>query len=553
MRSELEAAFAGKQDILKNQLSFVGAGMAFKHYADVDDFAACYPFAAYQFALVQKVFESIRKAGATGLHLSQGERSTLDAFQTAAVAAGDRDVGALVPFQAFYPAVEGFLEGAVKRTIKNAGDNDALQPFDATLLQILFLIRYVNELPGSVDNLVTLCVDEIDADKLGLRKQIEESLDRLEGQTLIARSGDLYSFLTNEERDIGREIKNQMLSPGAEEREIGKLIFEDILNDQKRHTYSVTGKDFAFTRLSDDHAVGNKIDGSLEVSFVTPLGDRYSELADDGRCIMDTAAAVRRVLIRLPDDDALGRELRTYLKTEAYVRTKHTQTLPETTKRILRERSEENRARRERLKATLISLIENAAYFASGTKLDITRSNPSDALSDAMEYLIKNAFPKMSYIKHLAANPKQEIQSTLRANDIEQVTLSLEAEEANPQAMHDLREYVRLATAQSRRIVLHELIEQRYGRDPYGWPEDEVSLLVARMAVLKEIELVVEQATLPLDQAYDFLVTPRKQRQVLIHQRELIQPELLKKAQTIGRDLFGAKGPGAEDALFSST
>ena len=82
---------------LKNQLSFVNAGMSFKTYTDAADFAACYPFAAYQFTLVQKVFESIRKAGATGLHLSQGERSTLDAFQSAAKQIGAEEIGALVP------------------------------------------------------------------------------------------------------------------------------------------------------------------------------------------------------------------------------------------------------------------------------------------------------------------------------------------------------------------------------------------------------------------------------------------------------------------------
>ena len=264
----------------KNQLSFVNAGMSFKTYADADDFAACYPFAAYQFSLVQKVFESIRKAGATGLHLSQGERSTLDAFQSAAKQLGDEEIGALVPFYRFYPAVEGFLDTAVKRTIDQAGDNHALEAFDATVLKVLFLIRYIDELPGSVDNLVTLCVNEIDTDKLALRKTIEASLARLEGETLIARNGDLYFFLTNEERDIGREIKNVPIPSGAEERELGKLLFEDILGDVRKHTYSVTGRDFSFTRLCDDHPVGNKLEGSLEVAFVSPLGDSYAEYRD---------------------------------------------------------------------------------------------------------------------------------------------------------------------------------------------------------------------------------------------------------------------------------
>lgn len=546
----LSAAYEGKEDILRNQLSFVATGRAFKQYAGLEDFTTCYPFAAYQFALVQRVFESIRKAGATGLHLSQGERSTLDAFQTAAKQAGEHEVGALVPFQAFYPAVEGFLEGTVKRTIDNARDNHALEDFDPTVLEILFLIRYVEELPGNVDNLVTLCIEEIDADKLAIRRKVEESLDRLEAQTLIARTGDLYTFLTNEERDIGREIKNQSIPSGAEERELGKLIFEDILNDARKHTYSVTNRDFQFTRLCDDHAIGNRIEGSLEVAFVSPLGDSYAELTDDGRCIMLTSMEARRVLIRLPDDEALGRELRTYLKTDAYVRTKNTQTLPDTTKRILRDRSDDNRARRERLRATLVGLIERASYFASGTKLDISRSDPKAALGDAMEYLIENAYPKMSFIKQLHANPKQEIQSTLRANDVEQVTLALKADGANPDAMEDLREYVRLATPTSKKIVLHELIEKRYGGLPYGWPEDEVVLLVARMAVLKEITLVVDSAPLPLDRAYDYLTTTTKQRQVVIHQREMVDDQLLTSARQLGKDLFGKQGPGSEDGLF---
>ena len=76
--------FQSKGDILKNQLTFTNCGMTFRHVKDGEDFVKNYPFAPYQFQLVQKIFEAIRKAGATGLHLSRGERSILDAFQSAA-------------------------------------------------------------------------------------------------------------------------------------------------------------------------------------------------------------------------------------------------------------------------------------------------------------------------------------------------------------------------------------------------------------------------------------------------------------------------------------
>ena len=83
VRSGLEAEYAKQADILKNQLSFKDLGTTLPGFRDADDFVRNYPFAPYQFKLLQKIFESIRKAGATGLHLAQGERSLLDAFQHA--------------------------------------------------------------------------------------------------------------------------------------------------------------------------------------------------------------------------------------------------------------------------------------------------------------------------------------------------------------------------------------------------------------------------------------------------------------------------------------
>ena len=68
----LQQVFQTKGDILKNQLTFTDCGMTFRPYRDGADFVKNYPFAPYQFQLVQRIFEAIRKAGATGLHLSRG-------------------------------------------------------------------------------------------------------------------------------------------------------------------------------------------------------------------------------------------------------------------------------------------------------------------------------------------------------------------------------------------------------------------------------------------------------------------------------------------------
>ena len=94
-KAELTAEWAAKGDILKNQLSFTNVGMTFKRLDSPEKFVDNYPFVPYQFQLVQKVFEDIRKHGATGLHLSRGERSMLDAFQLAGQQVAGLSVGAL--------------------------------------------------------------------------------------------------------------------------------------------------------------------------------------------------------------------------------------------------------------------------------------------------------------------------------------------------------------------------------------------------------------------------------------------------------------------------
>ena len=326
--ADLQDLYAEKGDILKNQLTFSQCGMTLKPYRDGDDFVKNYPFAPYQFQLIQRIFESIRGSGPRACTSRAGERSILDAFQSAGKKVALSEVGVLVPLYEFYPSIESFLDTAVKRTIDQAAENTSLDPFDIQLLQVLFLIRYVEEMKGNVDNLVTLCIDQIDADRLALRRRIEESLGRLEKETLISRSNDNYYFLTNEERDISREIKQVDLGSGEEAKLLGELIFEDVLRGQRKHRYSVNKMDFSFARVCDGHPMGGRLEGGLVVAVVSPLADEY-ELYKDQRCVLESSAEGGQVLIRLRDDENLGRELRAYAKTDKFLKTKSDATLPD--------------------------------------------------------------------------------------------------------------------------------------------------------------------------------------------------------------------------------
>lgn len=545
---ELGKVYERKADILKNQLSFTKVGMTLNPYAGKDDFIDVYPFAPYQFQLVQKIFDSSRRYGATGLHLARGERSMLDAFQTGALDVADEEIGVLVPLYRFYPAIESFLEGVVRRAIERVKSNPHLDEFDENVLKTLFLIRYVDEIPGNVDNLVTLFVDEIDADRLELRRKIEASLQRLEKETLVNRNGEDYFFLTNEERDISREIKDVDLGSGEETKLLGDIIFDEVLGSLRKYRYPENNKDFGVSRLIDLHPYGSRSEGDLVVSVVTALSDEY-DLFNEARCITQSTMEDGQVLVRLDDDKALARELRTYLQTDKYIKRKNDGTATQTTQKILRERGDENRERKERLKLILERLMKEAKYYAAGQERGALSGSAAASVQDALGYLVKNTFPKLGYLKNPVSNPQAEIRSVLAAPVQEGLGLN-GGSVANEEALREVVNFVALKNAQNHRVVLYDLVEDRFGRRPYGWNDWETVLLVARLVMMGELSLIADgDRTLTPDVIFGAIDGPNKWRRISVVKRQTVDRVSLQKARDIAKDVFETIAPDGEDVL----
>ena len=76
----LRLLYDQKATIIKNLIIF-NDGVEKKLYSNNNDFAEVYPFVPYQFNLLASVLTSIRTHGASGKHLSEGERSMLALFK----------------------------------------------------------------------------------------------------------------------------------------------------------------------------------------------------------------------------------------------------------------------------------------------------------------------------------------------------------------------------------------------------------------------------------------------------------------------------------------
>jgi hypothetical protein len=543
--SDLHAVYDQKGDILRNQITFDRSGPTLRNYDGPESFIYNYPFAPYHFQLVQKVFEEIRKVGATGAHLAYGERSMLDAFQMAAMSIAGKEVGALVPMHSFYSAVEGFLDTAVKRTIDQAAENSTLDDFDVQILRTLFMIRYVDLVKGTLDNLVTLSIEKIDEDKLALRRRLEETLARLEKESLITRNGDEFLFLTNEERDITRKIKATEIAGTDENKELANLIYKDLLKDKNKFRYVVNKTDYSIGRYLDGHTLDGRYESDLRVEVVSPLDLDYAQYGEAG-CINKSSESM--ALIKLSDDKEFFAELRTWLKTNKFIRLNDDGSQADLT-RILADRGRENQERRKRLRVKLEEMLLQAEFYALGQHLTLSSNNLATRFDEACKYLLENTYTKLGYLRVLQADPMKELHSVLTIDDIGQMGLTLDGEEGNPQAVKEIEQFISLRASGTERLLVSDIID-RFNKKPFGWPDGEILLILGRIAAAGRISFHTAGPSMPLKEVFEYLNNSRRRREISVQKKRQTDDAVLKQARNLTQDLFNALGPETEKELF---
>ena len=196
----LRLLYEQKSTIIKNLIVF-NDGVEKKLYFDENDFAVVYPFVPYQFNLLASVLTSIRTHGASGKHLSEGERSMLALFKESADKIKNETEGAIVPFHRFYDALENFLDHSHRSVILRAYDNTKINPekktadvFAINVLKTLFMIKYILEIEANVDNITSLMISNIDDDRIELKEKVEAALRVLQQQMLVQKNGSIYGL-----------------------------------------------------------------------------------------------------------------------------------------------------------------------------------------------------------------------------------------------------------------------------------------------------------------------------------------------------------------------
>lgn len=545
----LKLLYEQEATVIKNLIVF-NDGVEKKLYTDERDFSLVYPFVPYQFNLLASVLTSIRTHGASGKHLSEGERSMLALFKESAADIKDKELGVLVPFNVFYDALHQFLDHSHKGVISRASENSKINPdqeencFNVNVLKTLFMIKYVKEITANVDNITSLMISDIGTDRIELKKQVEEALKVLEKQTLIQRNGEIYVFLTDEEQEINREIDNQGVEMSEVINKASEIIFEDILKEKKYRYPEHNGRyNFAFNQMIDDRPYKSNQNNDISIRILTPA----SEYVEDETTLRMMSGQGREVLLVLPSDIAFLTELQNALKIEKYLRLSTSSQLAKF-EQIKEAKGIEMRERNNNAKIFLQEGLKNATIYVNGDRVQIGVKDSTARINEALGRLVATVYHKLSYID----TPMNETHIRALFKTSSQQNIDLQGKgEVNVHAVQDLLGYIESNSTMHIKTSMKSLLD-RFMKEPYGFVEDDVEWVVAKLFKRGDIALTVSGEAITLlnkseEDLFRYITKKEYVEKLLIEKRQQAGIEEKKAVREVMKELFGFSGINEDD------
>ena len=411
------------------------------------------------------------------------------------------------------------------------------------MLKTLFLIKYVVEIEANVDNITSLMISNIDDDRLALKAEVEEALKVLMRQMLIQKNGSVYVFLTDEEQEINNEIEKENVEMPEVLTKIAEMIFEDIFPSKKYQYPAFGGRyTFPFNQMVDDRPYKANQSYDIGLRVLTPW---YEGGVEDSTLRMISGQG-KEVLVALPNDDSFLTEMRAYLKIERFLR-KNTSVQLAKYEAIKEAKRVEMRERNSNAKLYLTEALKDATIYVNGDVLRTSGKEVNSRINEAIGRLVQTVYHKLSYIT--APMGETDIRKLFRSSN--QLSLTLEdSSEANVHALDDVLQFIGGNSRMHMKTSM-KTIKDRFMKAPYGFVEDDVQWLVARLFKRGDLAFTVNgesvNANNRTEEELVGYITKKQFVDKLLMEVRVRVPEKQKKAvRTIMKELFNVL-PTAED------
>lgn len=548
----LTAFYEGKENEIQNLFHFTGE-VEHKLYKNKEDYAAVFPFVPYQFSLLGQTLTEVRKSGASGKHLSSGERSLLSLFKESAQNHMHEGLDLLMPYYAFYGPLEDFLDHNNRSVISNALKNDKINPdheedcFTVNVLKVLFMIKNLETLEPNLENITTLMIDNVSCDRIKMKEEVEKSLKILCGQMLVQKNGGRYTFLSDEEQTINRTIGDIEVEAGDVYKEMNSILFDTIYKEKKYHPAYLSGRYFfPLGQYIDDEAYGRT--GQGEDMAIHIITGSYHGRDNDTIMAMKSAEA-HQLLIVLPEDMEYFTEIRTALQITKFLN-QGTKSDEAGYRSILEAKRAERREREERAEQELKEALTNARFYVNGERRDIKARDPVARINEGLEKLCTVTYCNLNYID--TGMDESDIRKEIRGG-ITGNTPMIDSE-PNDLAQAEVLDFIRRNTM-GHMPISRKKVEDQFVKAPYGFNEMDIRWILARLFHKGDITFKVSGETITFrnrreGEIFDYIMKKSWLDRLLMEERVKVPDTCRQAAQNIMAELFKNSNASRDEDTF---
>ena len=526
-QKQLATAYNKESAHLESLLSFSEAGVQFKGFDGDIDFGNKFPFVPYQFDLFQQCRRALSTHNAfQGKHASVGERSMLGVFQQVIQKMEDKDDKALVSFDLMYEGIRNELRGEIQSSVIMAEKNLDNQ-FAIQVLKALFLVKYFGNFKTTKRNISVLLINDIKIDIKKHEQKIEEALNTLENQSYVQRNGDVYEFLTDDEKDVEQEIKGTDIDESAITQLLKEIFFDEIIRDNKIK-FLDNKQDYDFTSKIDGTMLGREKE--LEVEIIT---ENYSEYDNETFLQSQTMGSTGLKLL-LASNAVFMKDLRMYLRTNKYVKQNQSTSNRAEVKRILQDKAQQNSERRRNLILMGNKSLAEATVYMNGGKHEMGQtSDGKTRVINAFQDLIKTVY---SSLRMLGTNQFNEdtIKNTIRSN---QDDLFGTDDATMSEAESEILNLINRRKKMSDRTSLND-VRIHFAKKPYGWYSNAIWTVTAKLYKRGKIEVKQDSNLLEDEDVLNALLNSSNYANTLLEPQTLVDPKQLKDLKQIYSDAF---------------
>ena len=541
-RDLLDPLYVKEKNNIKTLFQFGDGSRTYRGFKSDDDFAAFYPFQPCHFELLQESLIVLSKHNFfTGKHRSIGERSMLGILQDVVKGIAGQQVGRLATFDRMFEgirnALRGDLQTAVQTAERNLGGSNSLT---VRVLKILFLLKFVRSFKATPRNLAILLLDGCNLDIAAHEQAVRTALNQLENDTYIQRNGDVYEFLTDDEKDVETEIKDTDVDDTDISELLSQIIFDDIIQDSKLR-FEDNKQDYAFTRRLDGQ-VFRKREYDIAIHIASPLHESYG----DATALTAQSMGKAELLVVLANDAQLLTDLRLYKQTEKYCQQNYSQSLLETKRRILADKQQNNSLRLDSLHGRLKDNLCKGRIVLNGSDLDHKSTDAKTRIAKASQDLVRYSFPSLRMLRKGFTEGDLNETLTMPADDFfknDDGTLG--------EAEQEIILKLQLARAQGQRIAVGDLLGL-FEKRPYGWSQIATLCLTARLFMRGKAELRTGGNILTAEEALGALTSNRNFGSTVVTLQEQFDAAAVAKLKRFHHDFFNVSNPAtdAKDAAF---